>query len=284
MRFRRRPVTLARTAPNTPTAPHATICHGVHGPWPKNRFDANAATAPTTNPGAPPSTNPAISTMSVVGLTFGSAANAIRPSAASAASVATSASTRVVGGMRSYQAKPATSAAPRMRKEAAIYPIASPPAGRIAPWAIAPSDVSPLGEPSPSYDRRLPREQRRALLRGQCAAGPAEHARDLRREVPAAGEHVARRRVGDRAAVAEQDDAGRERGRELGVVRGHDDHAVARSQAARERVAARGVHPARRLVEQQDARLRAQDQLERGALALAAGHVARVTRGQLGVG
>ena len=56
--------------------------------------------------------------MSVVGLTLGSAANAIRPSAASAASVATSASTRVEGWMRSYQAKPATSAAPRMRNEA----------------------------------------------------------------------------------------------------------------------------------------------------------------------
>src|SRR3954453_7515736 len=113
----RRPVDLANSAPATPTSPHATICHGVHGPWPKKRFDDSAATAPTTNPGAPPSTYPAISTMSVVGLTFGSGANAIRPSAASAASVATSASTRLDGCVRSYHAKPATSVAQRIRDE-----------------------------------------------------------------------------------------------------------------------------------------------------------------------
>ncbi len=44
--------------------------------------------------------------MSVVGLTFGIAANAIRPSAANAASVATSAMIRASGLLRSYQAKP----------------------------------------------------------------------------------------------------------------------------------------------------------------------------------
>ena len=49
--------------------------------------------------------------MSVVGLTFGSAANATRPSAAIAASVATRAITRVVGWVRSYQTKPTASAA-----------------------------------------------------------------------------------------------------------------------------------------------------------------------------
>ena len=53
--------------------------------------------------------------MSVVGLTFGSGANAIRPSAASAASVATSASTRARGCVRSYQAKPAPSASAEQR-------------------------------------------------------------------------------------------------------------------------------------------------------------------------
>ena len=51
-----RPATRASPAPASPTPPHAAICHGVHGPWPKNRFEASAATAPTTNPGAPPST------------------------------------------------------------------------------------------------------------------------------------------------------------------------------------------------------------------------------------
>ncbi len=65
--------------------------------------------------------------MSVVGLTFGSAANATRPSAAIAASVATSASTRVLGCVRSYQTKPTTITAPRSSIEPAIQ-LTSPPA------------------------------------------------------------------------------------------------------------------------------------------------------------
>ena len=51
--------------------------------------------------------------MSVVGLTFGKAANAIRPSAANAASVPTSATIRASGRTCSYQAKPAASASAR---------------------------------------------------------------------------------------------------------------------------------------------------------------------------
>ena len=39
-----------------PTPPHAAICHGVNGPWPKKTLDASAATEPTAKPGAPPST------------------------------------------------------------------------------------------------------------------------------------------------------------------------------------------------------------------------------------
>ena len=83
-----RPASRAEHRAEDPAAPQAAICHGVHGPWPKTRFEASAATAPTTKPGAPPSAKPAISTMSVVGLTLGNGANAIRPIAASAASVA----------------------------------------------------------------------------------------------------------------------------------------------------------------------------------------------------
>ena len=56
--------------------------------------------------------------MSVVGLTFGSGANATRPSAASAASVATSARTFDDGCERSYQAKPAASAQASRANEA----------------------------------------------------------------------------------------------------------------------------------------------------------------------
>ncbi len=81
----------------SPVTPQAAICHGVHGPWPKKKLEVRPASAPTTNPGPPPSAKPAINTMSVVGLTFGRAAKAIRPSAASVASVATSASTRESG-------------------------------------------------------------------------------------------------------------------------------------------------------------------------------------------
>ena len=52
---RSRQATRASAAPNSPTPPQPTICHGVHGPWPKNRLLASAATAPTMKPGAPPS-------------------------------------------------------------------------------------------------------------------------------------------------------------------------------------------------------------------------------------
>jgi hypothetical protein len=51
-----RPARRASPAPARPQPPQATICHGVHGPCPKNRLDASAATAPTMKPGAPPST------------------------------------------------------------------------------------------------------------------------------------------------------------------------------------------------------------------------------------
>ena len=99
----------AQPAPMIPIRPQPTICHGVHGPWPKTRLEDNAASAPTAKPGAPPSTKPVRKTMSVVGLTLGSGAKAIRPSAASAASVATMANTLLDGCVRSYQAKPSAS-------------------------------------------------------------------------------------------------------------------------------------------------------------------------------
>ncbi len=60
-------------------------------------FDTSPVSAPTANPGTGPSAQPANSTMSVVGLTFGIAANASRPTTASADSVATSETTRAGG-------------------------------------------------------------------------------------------------------------------------------------------------------------------------------------------
>ena len=51
-----RPKTRASPAPSNPAPAQPAICHGVHGPCPKKRFEASAATAPTMNPGAPPRT------------------------------------------------------------------------------------------------------------------------------------------------------------------------------------------------------------------------------------
>ena len=75
--------------------------------------------------------------MSVVGLTFGTAANAIRPSAANAASVATSATIRASGRTRSYQANPAPSAAASTPNAAEL------PAHAIASVALARISCAP---------------------------------------------------------------------------------------------------------------------------------------------
>ena len=134
--------------------------------------------------------------MSVVGLTLGSGAKAIRPSVASAASVATSATVREEGRERSYHAKPAASASARMRERRE-----RPAHGSDS---IAVRARGQLGD---------------RLRRGEDAAVAAEDARGLGREVPAAGEQLGGARVGDDAAVGEQDRARREARRELGVVR-----------------------------------------------------------------
>ena len=97
----RPPVARATSAPATPHPPQAAISQGVHGPWPKKKFEASAATAPTANPGPAPSAKPEMIAMSVRGLTLGSAPKATRPSAPSAASVATRATIRAGGRARS---------------------------------------------------------------------------------------------------------------------------------------------------------------------------------------
>ena len=119
--------------------------------------------------------------MSVVGLTFGSGANATRPSAASAASVATSASTFEDGCARSYQREAGGERARTGRRT-----------------RRAPSSRRDL-------HRQAAAERSRALLGGRAAA--PHDPRGLGGEVPAAGEHLGGRAVGDRAAVGEQDDA-----------------------------------------------------------------------------
>ena len=79
--------------------------------------------------------------MSVVGLTLGSAAKAIRPAIASAARAATRATTWEVGRERSYQAKPPSRAAPRIRKLASSQLTPGAPGRerrRPAPGVIVP--------------------------------------------------------------------------------------------------------------------------------------------------
>jgi len=55
-------MTGASAAPAMPQAPQASICHGVHGPCPRKKFDASAATAPVVKPARAPSAAPAAMT------------------------------------------------------------------------------------------------------------------------------------------------------------------------------------------------------------------------------
>src|SRR5829696_8083501 len=145
--------------------------------------------------------------MSVVGLTFGIAAKATRPAIASAASRATIATTCAAGRERSYQAKPASRTAPRMRKLAVSQDI------------------------SRSLSSAAFRLQGRRTLLGEDYAGKVKHPGHLGREVPAAGENLARRAVGNYNAVAEQDNPVGKGGRELYVVGGDDDAGASSDEA-----------------------------------------------------
>src|SRR5436190_21208872 len=122
----------AARAPTTPHPPHANICHGVHGPWPRKKFDASAARAPTPKPARAPSAAPAATAITVTGWTPGIAAKRTRPPAAAAASVATSASVLLAPRPGSSQAAPATSsvAATRSKERA-------PSCGDVAAQAAA---------------------------------------------------------------------------------------------------------------------------------------------------
>ena len=51
-RPRRRRLAAAERAPAARTMPQPAICQGVQGPWPSQRFETGAASAPTANPGA----------------------------------------------------------------------------------------------------------------------------------------------------------------------------------------------------------------------------------------
>src|SRR3954470_15702651 len=108
-------ITGASSAPTAPHAPQPSICCGVQIPWPRKRFDTNAASAPVATPARMPSEAPATIAITVTGCTPGTAAKRTRPAAAAAPTVATTASSLVESTPDSNQATPAATrpAAPR---------------------------------------------------------------------------------------------------------------------------------------------------------------------------
>src|SRR6266566_599884 len=108
-RATRRRRSLGASAPTTPQAPQPSICHGVHVPWPRKKFETNAAKAPTAKPLRAPNAAPAATVITVTGCTPGMAAKRTRPAAAAAPSVAINASSLAESGPRSRQATPAAS-------------------------------------------------------------------------------------------------------------------------------------------------------------------------------
>src|SRR6187401_2985066 len=105
--------------------------------------------------------------MSVVGLTFGKAANASRPTTASAASAATTATTLAGGRSRSYQPKPQASATARRASDAACQLTSAPPVAGSAPPPQPP--LPP--RPSPPQ-HRLPSAEHRGQRPGRLARSP----------------------------------------------------------------------------------------------------------------
>src|SRR5512141_1431271 len=101
----------AASAPATPHAPQPSICHGVHDPCPRKKFETNAATTPTAKPLRAPSAIPATTAITVTGCTPGMAAKRTRPAAAAAPRVAISTSSLDESGPRPSQAIPAASSA-----------------------------------------------------------------------------------------------------------------------------------------------------------------------------
>ena len=70
-------------APATkPIIPKVNICHGVHGPCPKKKFETNPVTAPIKNPASPPKQIPDIIISATTGLNWGSIKNDDLPATA----------------------------------------------------------------------------------------------------------------------------------------------------------------------------------------------------------
>ena len=135
-----------------PQPPHASICQGVCGPWPRKKFDAIAASAPTAKPRRGPSATPAAATITVTGCTLGIGANRTRPAAARPPRVATSVRSRADIVPPSSQAKPATTTA------TAASSVAIPPrAGSSAAQAASASAAAARECGDPRRQRSAPR-------------------------------------------------------------------------------------------------------------------------------
>src|SRR6202022_417540 len=102
----------AARPPAAPQPPQASICHGVHGPWPRKKLETSAAIPPTATPARTPSATPAATQITVTGCTPGTTRKRTRPIAATPPSVATTTSSFVESTPASNQAAPSTISPP----------------------------------------------------------------------------------------------------------------------------------------------------------------------------
>src|ERR671937_221703 len=144
-----------------PTSPHPSICHGVHGPWPRNAFEASAADAPVARPARAPRLVPATAVSTVTGWTFGTAANTTRPAAAAAASAAMSASSRLRFGPVSTATSASSPAATSVR------------ATRLSNCGLHPVQLPGVDPPARQVDGELGRHPGRPLGRRDAEVAKA---------------------------------------------------------------------------------------------------------------
>src|SRR4051794_32586374 len=154
---------LGSSPPTTPQNPQASICQGVQTPWPRKKFDARAASAPTAKPRRGPSTVPATMAMTVTGWTPGTGAKRTRAAAATPATVpikvrsfadSVPLSSHAVPAMR--PAIPASSTARPPRSGSRAAQAAAPSAAAAASTATLRGKTSPSFETHPAIRRKGP--------------------------------------------------------------------------------------------------------------------------------
>src|SRR5262245_54114834 len=159
--------------PTTPQKPQASICHGVHTPWPRKKFEASAERAPTAKPRRGPSAVPATTATTVTGWTPGTGAKRTRAAAATPAIVAMRVRSLADSVPPSSQPAPATSTAIPARRTASPPRSGSRAAQAAAPRAtVAPTRVSLRGKQRLLLQRHPPVDGERAVVRGDEDAAP----------------------------------------------------------------------------------------------------------------